>query len=150
MRFVDALVAAVPTRAKHDFVQHAERSTEIFIRHGAVDVVWCWGVDVTEGERTSFPRAVECGADETVVMAWVIWPSADARAQGMARAFGDPNMQPNVNPLPYDGPRAIYGTFEALVETVEAASPSESPASSERGLSASVCGVEKRAAGPRT
>jgi uncharacterized protein YbaA (DUF1428 family) len=29
----------------------------------------------------------------------------------------DPRMQPDVNPMPFDGQRLIYGGFKVLVET---------------------------------
>lgn len=158
MRCVDALVAAVPNAKKQAFIEYTRQSAAIFKRHGALDVVWCWGTEVPDGDTTSFPLAVQCAEDETVVLGWVFWPSSEVRAHGMPRVFNEPKMQPNINGLPYDGARAIYGTFEPLplegeessAAFLSAAPSAVSSAEPARGFSASVCGVEKRAVGTRT
>jgi uncharacterized protein YbaA (DUF1428 family) len=38
------------------------------------------------------------------------------RDEGMKRAMADPRLQPDKNPMPYDGQRLIYGGFDVLVE----------------------------------
>jgi len=71
---------------------------------------------VPEGKLTSFPLAVKCEQDETVVFSWIIWPSRQARDAGMKKVMADPRLQPDTHPLPFDGKRLIYGGFEVLVE----------------------------------
>ena len=34
----------------------------------------------------------------------------------MAKVMADPRMKHDVNPMPFDGKRMIYGGFEVLVE----------------------------------
>lgn len=87
----------------------------IFKELGALKVVECWGDDVPDGEVTSFPMAVKCRDDETVVFSWLIWPSKQVRDAGMAKMMEDPRMQPDVNPMPFDGKRMIFGGFETIV-----------------------------------
>jgi uncharacterized protein YbaA (DUF1428 family) len=53
---------------------------------------------------------------ETVVFSWIIWPSRDVRNQGMTKVMADPRSKPDVNPMPFDGARLIYGGFEMIVE----------------------------------
>jgi len=60
--------------------------------------------------------AVKRAAEETVVFSWIVWPSRPARDAGMAKVMADPRLQPDVNPMPFDGKRLIYGGFEVLVE----------------------------------
>lgn len=79
MSYVDGFVAAVPTANKEEFRQHAEGAAVVFKEHGALKVVECWGDDVPEGEVTSFPMAVKCNSDETVVFSWILWPSREVR-----------------------------------------------------------------------
>ncbi|MNO88497.1 hypothetical protein D3C76_799480 [compost metagenome] len=50
-----------------------------------------------------------------MVFGWIIWPSKEARNKGMDKAMVDPRMQPDVNPMPFDGQRMIYGGFKMLV-----------------------------------
>ncbi|WP_299967432.1 DUF1428 domain-containing protein [uncultured Roseobacter sp.] len=117
MSYVDGFVAAVPNDKKQAFIEHARIAGEIFKRHGALKTVENWGDEVPPGEVTSFPMAVQCGEDETVAFSWVIWPSKEARETGWAKIMEDPEMAPDVNPMPFDGKRMIFGGFETILET---------------------------------
>jgi uncharacterized protein YbaA (DUF1428 family) len=115
MTYVDGFVAAVPNTNREAYRKHAQAAAAVFKEHGALSVVECWGDDVPQGKLTSFPMAVKCQADETVVFSWVTWPSRDVRDAGMKLVMADPRLQPEANPMPYDGKRLIYGGFEVLV-----------------------------------
>ena len=117
MTYVDGFVAAVPTANKDKFRKHAEDAAAVFRECGALKVTECWGDDVPQGKLTSFPLAVKCQEDETVVFSWIVWPSRAVRDQGMAKMMADPRMQPDTNPMPFDGKRVIFGGFEVLVES---------------------------------
>jgi uncharacterized protein YbaA (DUF1428 family) len=116
MPYVDGFLAAVPTANREAFSKHAEAAAAVFKEHGALRVVECWGDDVPEGKLTSFPMAVKCEPGETVVFSWIYWPSRQARDEGMKKVMADPRLKPDVNPMPFDGRRLIYGGFEVLVE----------------------------------
>jgi uncharacterized protein YbaA (DUF1428 family) len=72
---------------------------------------------VPDDEVTSFPMAVKRKDDETVVFSWIMWPSREVRDQAMQKVMADPRLQPDTNPMPFDGKRLIYGGFEIIVET---------------------------------
>ena len=114
MTYVDGFVSAVPTANKEAFLEHAQKAAEVCRRHGALQVIDAWGDDIPDGKLTSFPLAVQCQADETVVLSWIIWPSKAARETGMAAIMADPDMSPEANPMPFDGQRLIYGSFEVI------------------------------------
>ena len=116
MHYIDGFVAAVPTANKEKYLQHARDAGVVFKDHGALKMVECWGDDVPDGTLTSFPRAVQCKPEETVVFSWVLWPSKEARSRGMAKVMEDPRLKMDVNPMPFDGKRLIYGGFEVIVE----------------------------------
>lgn len=116
MNYVDGFVAAVPTANRETFRQHAEAAAVVFKEYGALTVVECWGVDVPEGKLTSFPMAVKREADEAVVFSWVTWPSREVRDEGWKKMMADPRMQPDANPMPFDGKRVIFGGFEVIVQ----------------------------------
>lgn len=116
MNYIDGFVAAVPTINRDAYREHAAAAAQVFKEHGALKVVECWGDDVPDGKVTSFPMAVQRKADETVVFSWIVWPSKSVRDAGMAKVMADPRLQPDVNPMPFDGKRLIYGGFEVLVE----------------------------------
>lgn len=116
MSYVDGFVAAVPTENKELYRQHAAEAGVVFKEHGAVSFVECWGDDVPEGKVTSFPMAVKCQPDETVVFSWITWPSREVRDAGMQKVMEDERMSPDNNPMPFDGKRLIYGGFMPIVE----------------------------------
>ncbi len=116
MTYVDGFVAAVPTANKAAFIRHASDVALVFREYGVLQVVECWGDDVPEGKQTSFPMAVKCQEDEAVVFSWLVWPSREVRDQAMPRIMEDPRLQPDVNPMPFDGQRLIYGGFDVVVD----------------------------------
>ncbi len=116
MEYIDGLVAAVPTKNKAQYLEHAREAAVVFKEHGALRVVDCWGDDVPEGEVTSFPMAVKCQADETVVFSWIVWPSRAVRDAGMEAVMSDARMSEDNNPMPFDGSRLIFGGFEVIAD----------------------------------
>jgi len=116
MTYIDGFLAAVPTANREKFRQHAEAAAVVFKEHGALKIVECWGDDVPDGKVTSFPMAVKCQPDETVIFSWIMWPSREVRDAGMAKVMADPRLQPDKNPMPFDGKRAVFGGFKVLVE----------------------------------
>ncbi len=116
MAYVDGFVAAVPSANRERFRKHAEAAAVVFKENGALRVVECWGDDVPEGKVTSFPMAVKRKSDETVVFSWIVWPSREVRDAAHKKIMVDPRMQPDKNPMPFDGQRMIFGGFEAIVE----------------------------------
>lgn len=60
--------------------------------------------------------AVKKQDDETVVFSWILWPSKEAHDEAMPKIFADERLQPEKNPMPFDGKRMIFGGFEMLVE----------------------------------
>lgn len=117
MTYVDGFVAAVPNANREAYRKHAERFAVIAKEYGALHSVECWGEDVPEGKLTSFTMAVKREPDETVVFAWIMWPSKEVRGIAWEKIMADPRMQPGVNPMPFDGKRMIYGGFETIMET---------------------------------
>jgi len=43
------------------------------------------------------------------------WPSRKVRDEGWKKVMADPRLQPDTNPMPFDGKRMIYGGFETIV-----------------------------------
>lgn len=119
MTYVDGFVIAVPKTNKEKFIKHAECIDQIFMDLGAVRIVECWGDDVPDGKVTDFRRAVKANDDETVAFSWVEWPDKTTRDAAMAKMremmTADPRMDPEKNPMPFDGKRMIFGGFQPVV-----------------------------------
>ncbi|WP_299081450.1 DUF1428 domain-containing protein [uncultured Paraglaciecola sp.] len=117
MNYIDGFVTAVPNKNKTEYIKHANVASLIFKQHGALKLVECWGDDLPEGKLTSFPMAVKCKKDESVVLSWIVWPSKDVRNSGMEKVMSDPRMDSLMDPMPFDGSRMIYGGFQMMVDT---------------------------------
>jgi uncharacterized protein YbaA (DUF1428 family) len=119
MAYIDGFVIAVPKANRQKFIEHAEKGDSVFMELGAIRVVECWGDDVPDGKLTDFRRAVQATEDEAVVFSWIEWPDKATRDAGMAKMTGlmkdDPRMDPQSNPMPFDGKRMIYGGFAPVV-----------------------------------
>lgn len=113
--YVDGYLLAVPTANKDAYRAHAEASAALFKEYGALAVVECWGDDVPTGKLNSMHTAVLRKDDETVVFSWVMWPDKATRDAGNQKLYEAPRMSPEINPMPLDGSRLIYGGFEVLV-----------------------------------
>ena len=116
MSVAQIMVAAVPTAKKEAYLAHAKQMLPLFRKHGALAVAENWGVEVPDGEVTSFPMAVKCKSDETVVVSWIIWPDKATAEAGMGAAMQDTSAMPEGGP-PFDGKRMIFAGFEMLHQT---------------------------------
>lgn len=116
MAYIDGFVIAVPTANKQKFIDHANESDAMFVEYGATRMLECWGDDVQAGKQTDFQRAVQAKADETVVFSWIEWPDKATRDAGMEKMMKDPRMDPETNPMPFDGKRMIFGGFVPVLE----------------------------------
>ena len=119
MTYVDGFVIAVPKANKQKFIDHANQGDSVFAELGATRILECWGDDVPEGTVTDFRRAVQANDDEAVVFSWVEWPDKATRDAAMGKMDElmktDPRMNPEKNPMPFDGKRMIYGGFSPVV-----------------------------------
>ncbi|MBA2238186.1 MAG: DUF1428 domain-containing protein [Lysobacter sp.] len=120
MAYIDGFVIAVPIANKQKFIDHARQGDSVFIECGATRVLECWGDDVPVGKQTDFRRAVQATDDEAVVFSWIEWPDKATRDAGMEKMMKDPRMDPETNPMPFDGKRMIFGGFEPIVELGDA------------------------------
>ncbi len=120
MSYIDGFVIAVPTARKQEFIDHAVKADGLFKELGATRVLECWGDDVPDGKLTDFRRAVQATDDETVVLSWVEWPDKATRDAAMRRMTEimttDDRINPETNPMPFDGKRMIFGGFAPVVE----------------------------------
>jgi uncharacterized protein YbaA (DUF1428 family) len=119
MAYVDGFVMAVPESNKQKFIDHARSGDSVFLELGATRILECWEDDVPDGKATDFRRAVQAGEDEVVVFSWIEWPDKATRDAGMSRMSElmktDDRMNPEMNPMPFDGKRLIYGGFAPIV-----------------------------------
>jgi uncharacterized protein YbaA (DUF1428 family) len=116
MSYVDGFVLAVPKDNLEAYKEMARKAGEVWMEYGALAYAECTGDDVPYGEVTSFPRAVQAKDDEIVVFSWVVYESRERRDEIVAKVMADPRMKGDMNNMPFDGKRMIYGGFQPFIE----------------------------------
>ncbi|MDZ3830574.1 MAG: DUF1428 domain-containing protein [Sphingopyxis sp.] len=114
--YVDGYILPVAHGNKDAYSALAQTASTVFLDHGAVRVVECWGDDVPDGKVTDYRRAAHAVDGENVVFSWVEWPSKDARTAGWEKAMADERLHPNEREMPFDGKRMIYGGFAPVFD----------------------------------
>lgn len=115
MTYVEGFVVPVPTDRKDAYREMATEVGKLLIEHGALRLVECWGDEVPRGKVTDFWRAVDAQDGESIALAWIVWPSRQARDDAEASMMADPRMKPRPD-MPMDMKRMIYGRFEVMVD----------------------------------
>ena len=117
MTYVDGFVLAVPKDQIETYKQFSLKAGALWKEFGALSYVECVGDDVPYGELTSFPRAVQAKDDETVIFAWITYESRAERDRINKLVMEDERMNGDMEKMPFDGKRMIFGGFEAIVES---------------------------------
>jgi uncharacterized protein YbaA (DUF1428 family) len=115
--YVNGFIAPVPNEKKEAYRQMTARHADIFREYGALRLVQAWGDDVPEGKVTDFRRAVKAEPDETVVFAFIEWPSKEVNDAAWEKIMKDERMQPPSGEVPFDGKRMFWGGFEVILDT---------------------------------
>ena len=75
MAYMDGFVIPVPKGNRQAYRDLAAMAAPIFIEHGAIRVVECWGDDIKPGKVNDFRTAVMAEEGEEVVFSWIEWPT---------------------------------------------------------------------------
>jgi len=116
MAYIDGFVAPVLPGKREAYAELAREASNIFLEHGAIQVVESLSDDVPHGKLTDFYRAVAAEDEESVAFSWIVWPSKEARDAGMAKVMADERMKPGAE-MPFDMKRMIFGGFVVVLDT---------------------------------
>ncbi|ODU21957.1 MAG: RNA signal recognition particle [Sphingomonas sp. SCN 67-18] len=119
MAYIDGFLVPVPNDKREAYREMAATVAPLFREYGALQLVECWGDDIPVGKTTDFRMAVKAEEHENVVFSWIVWPSKEARDAGNAKLMADPRMQPDMDAMPFDGKRMVFGGFSLLLDTAE-------------------------------
>lgn len=116
-RYVDGFVIPVPIARVEDYRIMAEKAALVWKEHGALDYWECVGDDMQAEGMRSFTQLADAKADETVIFAWIVYASREARDAINAKVFADPRLKEMMdmsNPI-FDCKRMACGGFKQLV-----------------------------------
>lgn len=113
--YVDGFLLAVPKDRLDEYKRMAREASVVWKEHGAIGYVEATADDVPYGELTSFPRAVQAKDDEVVVFAYALYESRAKRDEVMQKVTEDPRLMCEMQTVPFDAKRMIWGGFESFV-----------------------------------
>jgi uncharacterized protein YbaA (DUF1428 family) len=111
--YVNTYIIPVPEQQKSAYQHIAEVFIAVARDFGAVQAFENWELEVPDGTKTDYRRAVLAEPNEKIVVAWVIWPDRATGAKAHKGMFEDPRMTALGN-LPMDGARMIQGGFQPI------------------------------------
>jgi uncharacterized protein YbaA (DUF1428 family) len=117
MAYVDGFVVPVPKKKLEAYRSMSKKASKLWMEYGALDYCECAADDVKPGKTTSFPQAVKLKPGETVVFAWIVYKSRAHRDRVNKKVMADPRLEAicDVNNMPFDGKRMIFGGFKPIV-----------------------------------
>ena len=115
--YVDGFVLPVPRDRLEEYKRVAETAAKIWKEHGALDYWECVGDDLNTECTRSFTDMTNATDDETVIFAWVIFESREARDAANEKIMADPRMAEIMNPENpiFDCRRMAHGGFKEMV-----------------------------------
>ena len=118
MPYVDGFIVPVPKKNLAAYKKMAAKAGKIWMEFGALEFKECIADDVKKGKLTSFPRSVKMKPNETVVFSYIVYKSRKDRDRINAKVMKDPRLagMMDMNDMPFDGKRMIYGGFKVAVD----------------------------------
>ena len=113
--YVDGFVLPVPKDKIEEYRKMAETAAEVWMDHGALAYRECVGDDLVPSFGLPFTKLANTNPDETVVFAWIMYPSREDRDRINASVMADPRLQCDPANMPFDCQRMAYGGFKTLV-----------------------------------
>ena len=115
-KYVDGFVIPVPEGNVEKYREIARKAGEIWMEHGALSYFETVGDDLDVEKVVSFKQLAGARDGETVVFAWIVYESKEARDRVNAAVMVDERMKDEMGgEMPFDMKRMAYGGFETLV-----------------------------------
>lgn len=117
-KYVDGFVIPVPKGNVEKYRAMAQKAGEIWKEHGALEYIEAVGDDLEIEKMLSFRTIAGAADDETVIFAWIVYESREARDRINAAVMEDPRLKEDMeaNKDVFDFSRMAYGGFKAIVE----------------------------------
>lgn len=120
-RYIDGFVLPVAKQRVPEYQAIAEAASKIWKEHGALEYWECVGDDLNTDCTRSFADMTNAKDDETVIFAWAVFESRQARDAANERIMADPRMAELTagltnpeNPM-IDFQRMAHGGFKEIV-----------------------------------
>lgn len=115
--YVDGFLLPIAPEHIAEYQKMADLAGSVWKEHGALAYWECVGDDLHIADMVSFKKSADCKENETVVLAWIVYPSREERDRINKAVMADPRLQTSCNAenSPFDYKRMAYGGFTELV-----------------------------------
>jgi len=115
--YVDGFVIPIPKDKIENYKALAEKASRVWKDHGALDYYECLADDLEAKDMRSFTETAAAKTDETVVFAFIVYPSREARDTTNAAVMADPRIKDMCGESEglFDCKRMSYGGFRTIV-----------------------------------
>lgn len=114
--YVDGFVLPVLKKNINAYRRIAQKASEVWLDHGALDYRECTGDDLNVKWGVRFPKLAKTKPGETVVFAWITYKSKAHRDKVNAKVMKDPRLKCDMASMPFDCKRMAYGGFKTIVQ----------------------------------
>ena len=128
MTYIDGFILPIQDSKLAEYTPMAETFARKAKALGALGSLEAIGDGLEHGKVTDFYRAVNAEDGENVIFSIVIWPDKATRDKGWEKIMADPEMQPGMQAMPFDGKRMFWGGFKPFVNSFELADVEKSDA----------------------
>jgi uncharacterized protein YbaA (DUF1428 family) len=116
MAYVDGFVLPVPKKNVAAYRRMARKAGKVWKEYGALEFRECVADDVKPGKLTSFPQSVKLKPGETVFFSYIVYTSRRERDRILKKVMADERIKGDMDKMPFDARRMIYGGFKGVVE----------------------------------
>lgn len=116
--YVDGFLIPIPKDKIDAYKAVAQKASTIWKDHGALEYIECIADDLESKGMRSFVDTAAAGPDETVVFAYIVYPSREARDAVNQAVMADPRLKelcPQSDGV-VDCERMSYGGFKTIVK----------------------------------
>ena len=114
--YVEGFVLVVPQKNLAAYKKMAAFGAKLWCEHGALGYSECVGDDLESPCGLPFPKLMKCKKGETVVFAWITYPSRKDRDRINAAVMVDPRLAKFAGKkMPFDMQRMSHGGFRQIV-----------------------------------
>ncbi len=114
--YIDGFLLPIAPEKIAEYQKMASLAGSVWKEHGALAYWECVGDALNIADMVSFKQSAGCKDNETVVLAWIVYPSREARDKINAAVMEDPRLKDMCNnDSLFDFRRMAYGGFTELV-----------------------------------
>ena len=116
-KYIDGFVLPIKKENVEAYRGMAQKASEIWKEHGALDYHECVGDDLEIENMLSFKTIAGGGEDETVIFAWIVYESREERDRINKAVMSDERLKADMENCQnlFDFKRMAYGGFKTLV-----------------------------------